>query len=254
MRIAVLAAYAVLAGTGAASAADLPVKAVPPVASAATWSGFYIGVGGGGAWGTKTFDYNDFTAGALFLWNSSVPVNGAFGGGQVGFNWQTNWIVFGVEADAFGANITGHAICNTTIFFTNCSAKSDSFGTVTGRIGGAVDHALLYVKGGGAWIRDRFTVSNVALAPLPGAFTSSLSDTRTGWTVGMGVEYSFTPNWSAKLEYDYMDFGTKRYNFPPVATVPAATFTNWDIDQRIHTVKVGLNYRFNWAGSVVARY
>jgi outer membrane immunogenic protein len=257
MRKAFFAGCAVLATMNTASAADLPFKAPAPmpIASVAGWSGFYIGLGGGGASANKTFDYNDLTVAAPFLWNSAIPASGAFGGGQIGFNWQAGWVVLGLEADAFGGDINGHGICNTTTFFLNCATKSDAFGTVTGRLGGAVDHALLYVKGGGAWIRDAFTISNVALPPLATAFTSRLSDTRTGWTVGVGVEYAFTPCWSAKFEYDYMDFGTKRYNFPQTsAVISAATFTNWDIDQRMQTVKVGLNYRFNWAGPVVARY
>jgi outer membrane immunogenic protein len=232
-----------------AQAADMRVPSYKaPIAAPApfSWTGFYVGAHVGAGWGTKNFDYNDLTTGAPFLWDSAVPINGALGGGQVGYNWQSGWTVFGIEADGSWADLTGHSICNTTTFFLNCSAKTSAIATLTGRLGGSIDRALIYVKGGVAWDRDRYTISNVALPPLATAFSSSLSDDRTGWTLGMGIEYAFVNNWSAKLEYDYMDFGTKRGNFPATSTaIGASNFTNWDLTQRIHTMKVGINYHFS---------
>jgi outer membrane immunogenic protein len=100
----------------------------------------------------------------------------------------------------------------------NCSSKIEGLATVTGRVGASIDRTLIYFKGGGAWGRESETISNVALAPLATAFSSNLSVNRYGWTIGMGIEYAFLPNWSAKIEYDFIDFGTKLYNFP--VTVP----------------------------------
>ena len=254
-----VAAVPMLFTSMSAQAADMRIPSykapIAPVA-AFSWTGFYVGAHVGSAWGTKTFDYNDLTTAAPFLWNSSAPVNGPLGGGQIGYNWQSNALVVGIEADGSWADITGHGLCNSTVFFLNCASKTTALATFTGRIGAAVDRALIYVKGGVAWDRDRFTISNVALPPLGTAFSSSLSDDRTGWTGGVGIEYSFMGNWSAKIEYDYMDLGTKRYSFPATTGILASTFTNWDVDQRMHMVKFGVNYHFasGCCNSVAVRY
>jgi outer membrane immunogenic protein len=127
----------------------------------------------------------------------------------------------------------------------NCNSKVEGVATLTGRLGASVERALIYAKGGGAWARDSETISNVALAPIPTAFSSQQSANRYGWTIGMGVEYAFLPNWSAKIEYDFIDFGTKTYNFPITSTVVASTnFTNWSITSMVHEMKVGVNYHF----------
>ena len=115
-------------------------------------------------------------------------------------------------------------------------------GTVTGRIGYAWDRMLLYVKGGGAWVRDVYTIT------AGGGFFAETRDTNWGWTIGAGLEYGLTPNWSVKAEYNYLDFGTERIRFTPNVGAPF----DRDVDQHIHVVKVGINYRFG--GPVVARY
>jgi outer membrane immunogenic protein len=244
-----IGAGAILLVSPAARAADLPMKASLPAEAPAlvepgwNWSGFYVGVHGGGGWGANSFDFNDLAAPAL--WQSSTAVNGAFAGGKIGYNFQAAWAVLGIEADGSWANLTGHGLCNTTSFFMNCAAKVDGFGTVTGRIGASIDRALIYAKGGFAWAQDQYSISNVALPPLGAAFTSTVNQTRTGWTVGMGVEYAFLARWSAMIEYDFMDFGTSRVNFPQTTTAIAlANFNNWDLAQFVHVVKVGVNYRF----------
>jgi outer membrane immunogenic protein len=131
------------------------------------------------------------------------------------------------------------------LFFMNCSSKIEGLATVTGRVGASIDRALIYFKGGGAWGRESETISNVALAPLATAFSSNLSVNRYGWTIGMGIEYAFLPNWSAKIEYDFIDFGTKLYNFPVTSTVVAPiNFAGWDFTSMIHEMKMGVNYHF----------
>jgi outer membrane immunogenic protein len=245
--IGALAALPLFAAALPAQAADMavPYKAPPPPPPAFSWSGFYIGAHVGAGWGSREFDYNDLTPAAPFLWDSSVPVNGPLAGGQIGANWQVGWAVLGVEADGSWANLTGKGICNSTVFFLNCSAKTDGLATVTGRLGADFDRTLVYIKGGGAWMHESSTISNVALPPIASGFSSSISNDRTGWTLGLGLEYAFAMHWSAKLEYDFMDFGTKRYNFPATnALIPANTFTNWDLVDRLHTVKAGVNYHF----------
>ena len=205
----------------AASAADMqarPYKAPPPaaiVSPAYNWSGFYIGAMGGYGWGTN--------AGS-----------GGFGGGTIGYNWQFpgSQFVFGVEVDAAGASIKdsftedlGGGILGTT------DSKIDSFGSVTGRAGFAMDAMLLYAKGGFAWGNNKSTVS----IPLLGV-TSSDSHTHTGYTLGGGLEYMFSPNWSAKGEYMYTSLGGETY------TLLGVPLDSGNID--FHTVKVGVNYRF----------
>lgn len=241
-----LTALPMLAASLSAHAADMPLyKAPPPAPVPFSWTGFYIGAHVGGGWGTREFDFNDLTAAAPFLWDSSTPVNGPLAGGQIGANWQTGWAVLGVEADGSWANLQGKGLCNTTTFFLNCAAKTDGLATVTGRLGVDLDRTLVYVKGGGAWMHESSTISNVALPPLATGFSSSISNDRTGWTLGMGLEYAFAMHWSAKLEYDYMDFGTKRYNFPVTSTgIGPTNFANWDLVNRLSAVKAGVNYHF----------
>jgi opacity protein-like surface antigen len=226
-------------------AADLrpSYKAAPVVAAPSSWTGIYIGGHVGAGWGTK--EYNEFLLG-LTEFDSSHTVNGVLAGAQIGANWQSSWMVFGVEVDGSWANLRGRGNCSIVGAF-NCSTRVDALGTATVRFGAAIDHALIYVKGGAAWARDRFTVSD----PI-GLITSSVRANRSGYTVGTGVEYALGNSWSAKIEYDYMDFGTRRRNFPVLVVNPL--FDNWDIVQRVHTIKFGLNYRLDWGGPVSVRF
>jgi outer membrane immunogenic protein len=236
--ISICTAAAVLGCASAASAADLPVRAPRApvvVATAYNWSGIYIGGHVGGAWGNK--DWVAVGVGPL----GSHDVDGFIGGGQLGFNYQTGALVFGAEVDFSWAGLDGSFIDN--IFLGNNKTEVKWLGTVTGRIGYAWDRMLLYVKGGGAWVRDVYTITGA------GGFFAETKDTNWGWTIGAGLEYGLTPNWSVKAEYNYLDFGTERIGFTPNVGAPFQR----DVDQNIHVVKVGINYRFG-AGPVVARY
>ena len=113
-------------------------------------------------------------------------------------------------------------------------------GEATRRLGFAFDRWLVYGKGGVAWAHDKYSTN---FYTFPG--TIGIDETRIGWTVGGGVEYAFAPNWSGKLEYNYMDFGSKNVSFAP--------FTSTAIDQQIHAVKFGINYKFG-GGPLLARY
>jgi outer membrane immunogenic protein len=232
--------HVLLAGTAAllaspVLAADLPVRKAPftPAASVYNWTGFYIGGHVGGAWGDK--DWVAVGVGPL----GSHDVDGFIGGGQVGFNYQVGRWVFGVEADFSWADVDGHHIDN--VFLGDNRTKVDWFGTVTGRIGYTFDRTLLYVKAGGAWARDVYTITSTG-------FFAQTSDTNWGWTVGAGLEYGMTPNWSLKLEYNYLSFDTQRVTFVPNTGGPF----DRDVDQTIHVLKAGINYRFG--GPITARY
>ena len=217
-----LLAAALLSVATAASAADMQArpytKAPPPLVSPAyNWSGFYIGAMGGYGW-----DREDSS--------------GGFGGGTIGYNWQFpgSQFVFGIEVDAAGASIkdsltedVGDGIMATE------ELKINSFGSVTGRAGVAWDAALFYAKGGFAWAYRKDSIS----VPEFGLNVSD-SQTHTGYTIGGGVEYLFTPNWSAKAEYMYTSLGSKTYNLGSELEL----FDSGTID--FHTIKVGVNYHF----------
>jgi outer membrane immunogenic protein len=228
-----------LAAANPAFAADLPYRApaykAPIMAPVAfSWTGCYVGAHVGGGWGNKRWD-DPLLGGVEF---SNHDVNGWLAGGQIGCNYQTGQFVFGVEGDASWANIRGSGPDTLSFGTLTDNSKVDFLGTLTGRAGIAWDRALFYVKGGGAWAHDKFW----AVRNVTGSTFYSADDTRWGWTVGAGVEYAFAPSWTAKIEYDYLDFGKQSATFsgPTFAGPPF----NFDIDQRIHVVKAGINYKF----------
>jgi outer membrane immunogenic protein len=263
MKKLILAAIAVLAfATGTASAADMAIKARPaPIpAPIFSWTGFYIGVHGGGDWFDKSWDASannpaGSCAGPCPAFAGSHTGSSWLAGGQIGVNYQTGMWVLGVEADGSGTDLKAsstHLLLGAPFFI---NSKTDALATVAGRVGIAANQALFYVKGGGAWADDRFFVSSSAVVgTLPPGSPLQLSDnTRWGWMVGVGVEYAFTSNWSVKAEYNHLDFGTHTETLVAQPGCGCANF-NYDVRQTVDLVKVGLNYRFGWAGPVVAKY
>jgi outer membrane immunogenic protein len=247
MKNLVLAASAVLslAAQGATQAADLPAKApiyAPQPAPIYNWTGIYFGAHVGAGWITGNWNATNFTnLGPLRLGEGSG--SGFLGGAQGGINYQIGAMVFGVEGDISWAQISGDT-CNTISAVVHCNSQADRVATLAGRFGIAADRSLFYLKGGVAWLRST-QLLDLTLAQ------ATLSDSKRGWTAGAGVEYALTRNWSAKLEYDFMDFGTSQFTFDfPIASTIVAT----DIKQRLQTVTFGLNYRFDWGGSGGASY
>lgn len=241
-------ALGALIAAAPAGAADIPVaprySAPPPIF---TWTGFYLGGHFGAGWGDKHW-YSGSTAPGLD--QGLHHVRGGLAGGQVGFNYQVDHWVLGVEADYSWADLTGR---NTDVGFTLFGfdevnrSQVKSIGTVAGRVGYAWDRVLAYAKGGGAWVRDRYVASNVL---QPDADLTSASETRSGWLLGLGIEYALASNWSIKFEYDHLDLGTKRSLFTgPTLLVPFSE----DIAQRLNLFKFGVNYRFGY-GPVYANY
>lgn len=237
----VLAGLAGAMVSGSAMAADIarPVYKAPPAGAlpvAYDWTGFYVGGHVGYGWAKK--DWQD----SFGLFNLSTDPNGLLGGGQVGFNYQIGQFVLGAEGDFSWSGIKGGTTLLGVVpplgasFNTNVNWTS----TVTGRLGIAFDRWLVYAKGGVAWANDKFSTN----AYTPG--TIEVTDTRIGWTAGAGVEYAFAPAWSAKLEYNYMDFGDKAVSFTPA--------TSTTVDQQIHAVKLGINYKFGFPGLATTRY
>ena len=238
-RLIILAAAAITAGAVApAAAADLPARApatyskAPAIVEAAyDWSGFYVGINGGGA--TSSIDWNEDGFGDEGSHNAS----GGTAGGQIGYRWQMSSVVFGLEAQGNWADFSGSNVSLQTGLQNQ--TKIDSFALFTGQIGYAWDRALLYVKGGAAMTDNTY---NVFTGP-GGGLVDNASETRWGAAVGVGFEYAFFPNWSVGVQYDHLFMGTKDIN---------DGFITDNIKQDVDVVTARLNYKFG--GPVVARY
>jgi len=232
--LGLIAASAIALGVSqSASAADLGRAPVykSPVMAPFSWTGLYLGVHIGGAWANDNWSQIGNAA--------SFDSSGFIGGGQIGYNWQfaPNWVL-GVEADVSGSTQSGSGI--QTRAGWSSATDINAFGTVTGRLGYAIDRTLIYFKGGFVWADETVKQS------FGGVQVASAGFNPTGWTIGGGVEWAFWDNWSAKVEYNYYDLGTNGFSFANLAPAPVA-FDAFNNNQTMHVIKAGLNYRFNWA-------
>ena len=237
-----------------ASAADMAVKAapVPYVAPMYNWSGFYIG--GNGGWG-DSHQCLDFVgvAGAVFG-EGCASRSGGVVGGQIGYRWQANQWVFGVEAQGDWADLSNtrlslnNPVNNPLLFSTRF--KTDGIGLFTGQIGYAWNASLFYFKGGAAVTSSRISILN----NLTGNELAAASATRWGGAVGVGWEYGFAPNWSAGIEYDHLFMGNANNSFSVQNPIVANAINN-RISQDVDMVTLRINYRFGgYGGPVVAKY
>ena len=193
-RILIAAAVTLAAAGGQVLAADLPPAAAPPPRAPAaylppppmfSWTGIYLGINGGGSWGTATDQFN----------GGGVSPNGFLVGGTLGGNYQFGAFVIGLEGDGDWSDLDGKNTACGGAF--GCETRSTWLATVRGRAGWAWDRILFYGTGGAAF-------GNVQAGGIGGPFDSA---TQTGWTAGAGVEWAFLPNWTAKVEYLYVDLG-----------------------------------------------
>jgi outer membrane immunogenic protein len=238
-----------------ALAADMPLKApaykAPPPVYVYSWTGCYVGGNVGGLWARKEgFDAspNSTTFGRS---SGTIDVNGWLGGIQAGCNYQVGGWVFGIQGDYDWTNATGSS-ANLLVANVTNSVRIKSLASVTGRVGYAWDRFLGYVKGGGAWERDEY---NDFFTTTGAPFVTG-SETRGGWTVGIGGEYAFTDWLSGFAEYDYYNFGTRTLTFvcAQPGCGPGGTATPLgDIRETKSVIKVGLNVRFGYS-PVVAKY
>src|SRR5689334_15544757 len=174
IKTTVAAAAALIATSTFASAADMAVKARPapiPV-EVWNWTGFYIGAHVGAGWGETESTLTSFSAAGAGVLPVNIPFSqnsrsGFLGGGQIGYNWQSGWAVFGVQADIAGTDIKGTTPCGVIVNFLSCTSKTDWLATVTGRLGAVVlDRGLVYVKGGGAWMNTDHRVNTLGFGPV----------------------------------------------------------------------------------------
>jgi len=217
-----------MVGASAAYTADLAVS-TPPQAPIETpvfsWTGFYVGVNAGGGFGGRNHvgfhSFGDYL-GRVGTFDSS----GFLGGVQAGYNYQidNNWVV-GLETDFQGADISD-SVSNS---LGRASNKIDWYGTLRPRVGYSYDRTLFYATGGLAYGHIKFKGS------VPGLASFGDDKTKVGWTVGAGVEHAFTDHVTAKLEYQYVDFGGFNKGDDVLSSRARSDF---------HAIRVGLNYKF----------
>ncbi len=213
-----------------------PIYAPPP---AFTWTGFSIGIVGGGAWGRA--EQTDSTP-----WSSGTySVGGGLVGASLGYNWQVSNFVFGLEGDGSAAWVRGSTLgippAFPACFLPNCEANLEALGTGRARLGIVVDRFLPYLTGGGA------------IGALHGQEGGS-GGTRAvvGWTVGAGIEAKLSQDWSAKLEYLHLDLGNSVLFDEPI---PGAGVFAERVRFSSEIVRVGIDYRFDlFAPSIAAKY
>ena len=227
-----VAALALFAVSFAAQAADVPIKAPyfkgspRSVISYYNWTGFYAGVNGGYGTGTSTWS---------LVPGTDIKPKGAMFGGTLGYNWQSGAIVYGIEGDFDWSGVKGSNDCGVGV---TCETSNTWLATFRGRVGYAFDRWLPYITAGGAYGNVKATAS----VPLAGLSASSSSD-QLGWTAGAGVEYAFLGNWSAKLEYLYVDLGSFDAGAAPVVN---------KVSFKENILRAGLNYKFS--GPIFSRF
>jgi outer membrane immunogenic protein len=222
----------------------------PPMVPVSTWTGCYVGGNVGAGWSrAQTNDDDPTAAGSADAGRHTAT--GIVGGGQIGCDYQfaSNWVV-GVQGMFDGADVRGSHLAPFAYNGTNTetfSSKVDWFVTATARLGYLVTpQTLLYVKGGGAWVHTKYSDADPS-GTVYNPFVGNSSATRTGWTIGGGGEYKFSPNWSVFAEYNYVGLGTNTSPYYYTCTGRCNFLANpfhYANRQDLQTVLVGLNYRF----------
>lgn len=274
--IAVITAASAIVFPQIASAADMPVKApvAPIVPAVHNWTGFYVGLNAGGAWSSGDANYTlppflatgagtgpagDSGSAAAAVASTHVSDSGFTGGGQVGYNWQFNNVVLGLEADFNAMNLDNSATATglTTPGFptwsntVQTSINTDWLLTARPRIGYAWNNVLIYATGGLAVTELKLSQSQVNKFPA-GTTTQwvesvSSNVTKAGWTVGGGLEYALSNNWSIKGEYLYANFGHETVSGTTINTggfaLGGQTFTH-TFNLHVNIARAGINYKF----------
>jgi outer membrane immunogenic protein len=276
MKKLALAVSVLVLGTVAASAADMPMKARPVmVAPVSDWSGFYIGINGGGVWGnsntslvatngTVPFGFFDLAniPGVNAAGLNRINNSGAIAGGQIGYVWQSGKAIFGIEAAFDWTNLRGSRT-NTQAYFDNPNIFSvyqnpnaDWLATFLGRVGYDMGAWYPYITGGVAVadLKYGFNYTDVFFA-AGCSCAAAFSQTKAGGAVGAGLAWKLNSNWSLRAEYLYIAFddlngsSSLRGNFDP----GTASFAH-SASFKENIARVSLDYRFNWGGPVVAKY
>ena len=243
MRRVLFGVLLLLSTTALGLAKDLPRSSYAPPAAPTPfngWSGFYVGGNFGGGFTTAT---SDFSVGGIPVGSIADTMRGAVGGAQAGFNWQYGPAVLGVETDFQFSGMSGalNAPCPTPLCPSPITASFSQsmpwFGTVRGRLGYAANSWLFYATGGYAYA----DIDTKLTASAPGFATEfTRHEIRNGWTAGGGVEVALNRNWTARLEYLYLDFG--KIDNPWVLVVLPTINDSTRITTSV--VRAGISYRF----------
>ncbi len=213
-----------------------------PDITSKNWTGFYAGANGGAGLATAASAINIGLPGATSGTNSfsiaSHELNGFLAGGQAGYNYQHQNLIFGLEGDGNWTNIQGTAPC---LAILSCRANIRWTADASARLGVLPTNGLLvYAKGGVAWTGVNYSLGNALILETT-IISSNQSLTKTGGLIGIGTEYLLAPHWTAKIEYNYADYGTHANNFlikgasDPI-NLPVSTTL------QMHGIKVGVNY------------
>jgi outer membrane immunogenic protein len=263
-------------GLGAASAADMAVKALPVVAPvvAYNWTGCYIGAHVGYGWGRNRNDFGTAIASGpteaegfpAEFGPFHHDTSGGVAGGQAGCNYQAaNHFVIGVEGEAFWSGMKGSFTAPEDGAdpgqFSRFESRNLWDADLAIRLGYAWGRNLLYGKagvaiGGFQYIETHDDIPSIhaCFAAPSGVCSATLNNTRAGLLLGAGWEYAWTNNWSFKVEYDYINYGSANIPYPSTSPPPLPQpIQSFSVSDTKQIVKVGMNYRFN-SGSVVAKY
>ena len=265
-----LAAASAVALTGPAFAAEPLPPPPPPPPPVFTWTGPYIGVQIGGAWGSGSLSnfngFDPFTGAFLNTTLGGTP-SGVIGGGHIGYQVQINQWILGVEGSVDGTSLTKNVnaafpnFLGGSVITTNTSA--DIQGSIRGKLGIAWDRFMIYGTGGVAFggFNTDFTVNSPGFTTVGGVVippffaSNSFSTTRVGWTAGGGAQYAVTPNWWIFAEYRFSDFGTVRNGAFP--NLPTGVVFNGSRRLQENQVQAGISYKFDLLpppAPIVAKY
>jgi outer membrane immunogenic protein len=216
------------------------------------WTGVYVGFNVGAGILTDAVSQNGVSTASTatnLLSSGSFSPAGVIGGGQIGANYEfAPWVV-GIEGSWTASAIQGNtkiAVASTAIpapaviAQERFTSQAQWFAALTGRVGYAANDWLFYAKTGGAWMNVRYTEDLLVAGGAAFPVSQVISDNRTGFTVGVGIEFGLVENLSGKVEYDFYDFGSRNYNFNAITPV--------SVKSDLHALTVGLNYKFNWSG------
>jgi len=251
MRKILLSTVAFAALASQAFAADLPSRKEAPVyiapAPVFTWTGFYAGVALGGSFGNTNLNI------PAFNYARNLSNNGVLGGGFIGYNYQVNNFVLGLQGEFNGTSggsstKTGYGFIGNSLVGVTTKATQPWLASIDGRLGYAVDKALFYAIGGVAFTQLNPS-TDLTFANLTATHFGS-NKSLTGYDVGAGVEYAFTNNWTGRVEYRYYGFNSNNNSFTAFG-VPYA-YRNGNLTD--NTVRVGLAYKFGAPEPVVAKY
>jgi outer membrane immunogenic protein len=193
------------------------------------WSGVYIGLHGGYAWGDVEYDTS------LTGENIQSDIDGLIGGGQVGWNWQMDSIVFGGEFSFTGTDLDGDN--DSAVPGVNLDGDVSYYGLLGGKLGFAADRSLFYAKGGYAFGEIGTAGQN---ANIPDAFSND--ELHHGYFIGGGIEYAATDNVIVGAEYNFIDLGGKRnHNGTTTAGIP---YVNEDVESQIHAITARVSFKF----------